>query len=389
MPMKTLSCSATRYACRAAFGALLGAVLAFPACSKGPEPTIQTFESGDEGWVPYGRNARLEVVRDAAEVKNGKAALALRYTYQQNEFASAILPLEAGEIGQLTHMRFWIRSDQSTAVAVVFSEKQPGGGYYSTWFWCPAKTWQHVDLTPDDFSPVRGPTYPVDADARLDVDQVIAIGVSDLGQAFQGLGTGASYPLVTALHPGAQTLLLDDVELVAGPEVKAAKSPALPIARQDRGFATWVTLGGAQLEAVQAPNPIGAIALRATYNRPDGKYVLISHALPKSLPAGTHEISLRAAAKRDSTLLVYLEEALERSVQGPRYRAIVSVPGNSGPKDIRLLLTAFEFDNTGPADPDGHLDPNEVRSISLIDVTNASTHELQDNVLWVSEVQTR
>src|SRR5690348_5605439 len=51
--------------------------------SKSAEPknVHQTFEDSDEGWIPFGPDAQVEVTRERTQIKDGGAALALHYVF--------------------------------------------------------------------------------------------------------------------------------------------------------------------------------------------------------------------------------------------------------------------------------------------------------------------
>jgi hypothetical protein len=361
-------------------------------CARRPSGahTHQTFDQSDEGWIPFGTDAHVEVVHDATMVKNGGGALALRYTVNPGQYGSAVLPLEAGELKGLQRLEFWIRADRATPVIVVLSEKQPGGGYYSTWFWCRKDEWLHASLTPRDFVLNQGPTDPVDADGRLDLDGVRGMGISDLGQAFQSLGTDPTYPLFVDTTSGPHTILIDDVEIVAGPGVAPAGPwPDRVIGHPERGLVTWIALGGTDLAIAAASSALGQSGFSARYEQTFGRYVAISHSLLDHDLRGVARLSMTVASQNEAKLMVYLEEKKPGTLLGPRYSHTVTVPGGSKPASIDLTLAEFQPDTAGLADPNGKLDADLLKSISLVDITAADSRPPKPNVLWVSPITAR
>ena len=348
----------------------------------------QTFEEGDEGWIPFGAGAQVEVVRDSSIAKSGSAALALHYTINPGQYGSAVLPLEAGEMAGLQRLELSVRTDHDTAIIVVLSEKQPGGGYYSSWFWCPKDRWLTVSLTPQDFVLDQGPSDPIDPDHRLDLDDVRGIGVTDLGQAFQALG--ADYPLLVDKVSGSHTILLDDINW----STASGAAPRGPwtdkqIGHPERGFVTWIALGGARLNIVDANSPLGRPGFSVAYPQTFGQYVAFSHSLLDHDLRGIERLSVTLASEHDAHLMVYLEEKKPRVVNGPRYSFPVAVMGGKTPTSIDLMLSAFQHDTTGPTDSDGKLDADQLKSISIVDVTAADSRPSVDNVLWVSPITAR
>jgi hypothetical protein len=342
----------------------------------------QTFEKSDEGWTPYGWDAQVEVTRDPSLVKSGTSALAIHYKYTPGQYGSAVLPLESGQFARTPNLRFWIHTDMATPVIVILSEKQPGG-YYSSWFWCPKDEWQLVKLAPSDFILNTGPSDPKDPDGRLDLDRVNAIGISDLGQAFQTIGVQPAYPVVIEKGSGVHTIAIDDFNMSSQSD---AGSDRL-IGGAGRGFLTWITMGGAQLEIAGSQNPLGIPVLRATYARTAGRYVVIAHTLANVDLSGASKLVFRIASTNDAKFLVYLEERLPGSALGPRYSAMFAVPGGSRGTDQALALSNFTFDSTGPSDADGRLDAGQLKSISLIDITTAEGNGAGSNTMWISALR--
>jgi hypothetical protein len=363
--------------------ALALAFLFASGCARrAPEAVEQAFESNDGGWIPYGPDAQVEVTRDPAFVKNGTAALALHYKYNPGQYGSAVLPLEAGQFARTPGLRFWIRADIATPVVV--SEKQPGGGYYSSWFWCPKGAWQQVELAPSDFILNTGPDDPKDPDGRLDLDRVNGIGISDLGQAFQTVGVEQAYPLVVERGSGEHTIAVDDFQM--GPAASGESANRL-IGGVERGFLTWITMGGAQLEIAGDGNPLSVPALRAAYARVSDRSVLITHTLANVNLGGATRLGFRMASANDSTFVVYLEEKLPGSALGPRYASTFTVPGGSRATDQALAFSSFAFDKTGPADADGRLTPGQLKSISFIDISAAQGAPAGTNTIWIGPLR--
>ena len=87
--------------------------------------------------------------------------------------------------------------------------------------------------------------------------------------------------------------------------------------------------------------------------------------------------------------MVYLEEQKPGSVIGPRYSHPVTVTGGSKPVSLDLMLSSFQPDATGVPDPDGKLDADQLKSISIVDITAADSRPPSENVLWVSPITAR
>jgi len=370
---------------------MLTALAAAPAIGCGsskraaPKDVHQTFEDSDEGWIPFGTDAQVEVTHEPTQVKDGSAALALRYVFHPGQYGSAILPIEQGQLGKLNRLQFWIKADHTTPVIVILSEKQPGG-YYSTWFWCPADAWQHVELQPSDFALDEGPEDPKDPDGRLDLDQVRGIGLSDLGQAFQTLGRDVGYPLIIDRATGSHVLNLDDVDFLMGEASAPERGRPKSIGNVDRSVLTWITTGGAELRRSLSQNPINEPALEVNYEQTAGRYVGIFHTLSNLDLRGISKLSFKIAAKNDSKLMMYLEKKQPGSLLGPRYSLLVEIPGDSRAHERQIAIADLRADPAGPSDIDGKLDTGALKSISFVDITASDGRPSRKNTLWLSSI---
>jgi hypothetical protein len=131
--------------------------------------------SADDDWMAFGQNAAVH--------KTGNS-VSLDYKAVRGQLGLGILQTPGGRLAGMTHLQFRVKSDVTTMVGVMLSEKKPDGGDYSVIFWSPKDQWQQIDLAPADFSLNDGPKDPKDPDGRLDLDQVQAIAVFDAGQVF-------------------------------------------------------------------------------------------------------------------------------------------------------------------------------------------------------------
>jgi hypothetical protein len=234
-------------------------------------------------------------------------------------------------------------------------------------------------LAPADFALNEGPADPVDRTGRLDRDQIQGIGILDLGQAFQTL-RDPDLPIVIDPQKGSHTLYLDDFSASTQPA-----SPPKPktIGRLDRGFLTWVTMGGATLAIDTSDNPLGKPALKWEYEQPAGRYVVITHGFAGMDLRGAERLTFDIASRNRCDLVVFLEETSPRKNQGPRYKLVLEIPGGSQKAEQSVRFADFELDSTGPAG-NARLDPSKLKSISVMDGTSASG--ARKNTAWISEL---
>ena len=136
--------------------------------------SLVPLAAADADWMPFGQGATVHKTSNT---------ISMDYRVAPGQLGLAILQTPEGRLAGMTRLQFRVRSDVDTMLAVMLSEKKPGGDYTAL-FWSPKDQWQQVDLTPADFSVNDGPKDPKDPDGRLDLDQVQAVAVFDAGQLF-------------------------------------------------------------------------------------------------------------------------------------------------------------------------------------------------------------
>jgi hypothetical protein len=355
-------------------------------------PALQTFESGNEGWIGYGPGARASRTTEAGNIKEGSSALKLQYEVKAGEYNSAILPISEGSLAGMTRLRFWLKTDVSTAIGLVLTEKpsaalKPVGAVYSAWFWSLKDRWQRIELTPADFALNEGPGDTNDVNGKLDLDQILAIGLIDSSQYFHLFRQDPAYSFLVVDEPaGEHSIYLDDFEVIMDGFTQAEAGHK--IGELDRGFLTWQTLGGAELSLNESESPLNKPALQVTYEQAPGKYVIVSHRL--SQPAiglrGKDKLSFDAASEKPVLITIYLEERNPGQAMGPVYALPLALPGDREKVHKTIELAAFAYEKTSPADNNERLDAERLNTISLMDMS-VSTGQSQKNTIWISEIE--
>jgi hypothetical protein len=350
----------------------------------------QNFEDGTEGWSAMGPEAELQFVR-AGGPNRDAGAVRLSYGLGTGRFAAAGLPV-LGKLAQMRRIRFQIKSDHDTAIAMIFGEEKPGGGDYMASFWVWADAWQQIELTPADFSPNNGPNDPVDQDGKLDLDRVQGIGIVDLACIFSAMPDSPNIPIVVSRPKGQHSLslagfqILSDILNNQGPEGRA-DGPAQVIDAFDRGFLQWITLGGMALQLSTNGNPLGIPALEAAYEQTEGRFALLQRRLANFNLSAAKRLSFDIASERDTVLMVSLELSQPRASDGPRYNLTIFPPADRKPFHVNLLLSDFERDVNSPTPGPARLDPSRLKSFTITDVTSASGGETGANTIWIGNLQ--
>jgi hypothetical protein len=337
------------------------------------------FETDTAEWVGIGNTAKISVTHDAARVRAGKGALLFDYAANKGEVNVLALPTPDGMLTKMKSLHFWLRSDYPTVFAVSLQEKE--GGRYTAIFSVEGSSWQEVKLEPADFVLTENKDDPKDPDGKLDLDKIENIGLGDYGQAF----VQSDDPnLQTLLHgqKGPHSLTLDDFTVSAEP-----LSPVSPSNQKERLLDTpsrpqlaWIRAGEIKIMPSIGKPLVGA-ALRADYHQGPGKIAGLLKPVPRGCLKGMDQIVFTAAATKPSKLVVQLEQ-----VGGGKYRTIVDVPGNSEVKEFALPLSGFTMTEDS-GDRNGHLLPDQVNQIVIIDASGLVDGADADTTLWINRLR--
>ena len=335
---------------------------------------FQTFEKDVSGWTAMGDAAQVRTTTDAARVRPGHASLEFSYELAPQRFSGTVLGAPVS-FARMQSLRFWARSDHDTALGVLLTEKKPGGGNYAAWFWAPANTWQAIDLTPADFTVTDGPNDPVDADGKLDLDQVEGIAVFDLAQYFSRWPAESRVPMRVAAAAGRHSLLIESFDILSSAPERAAAAPGtVPIDLPGRDFLQWISPGEMQLKLGGAGSPLGPRALQASYQQTEGQLEILLRRVANPQLAQAKRLSFDVASERECTLMIALEMTQPGGGTGPRFTLPVYPPGGREVFHVDLKLEDFQGA--------GHFDPARWRTLAIVDVSGGDVK----NTLWVGNV---
>ncbi len=343
-----------------------------------------SFESDTEGWMVMGASGSVKVGKEA---KSGSGALQFTYSLDNKGISSLIFPAGVGNLTGMRRIRFWVKADHDTPIAVVLAEKKPGGGDYAAVLWAPKNVWQRVDLALSDFVASDGPTDPVDSNGKLDTDQIEGIGIIDFSSVFNQLP--AESPMIVEKKVGAHTLLIDDFEILDSANAATAKPGVILIDSFDRGFSEWMTFGGMSLSLSPNDNPVGGPALVASIRGVEGKLALIVRRINPAEIAGAKRLTFEIAAEHEGTFAISIETKKPGATagQGPRYNFMVNPPEGRKVFRVDVGLADFEHDENSPNDPAGKLEASRIQSIAIGDITALTGAAVADNRIWIGRVE--
>jgi hypothetical protein len=340
-------------------------LIVLPAALAQPDPPVlvhHSFATDTAGWVVLGQGGR---------VRASGGALEFTYEIKPKKFTLAVLPAPP-ETARVTGLRFRLKTDHDTAVAILLSERKPGGGNYTATLWSPAGAWQRIELAPNDFAAADGPNDPVDADGRLDLDQVEGIGVVDIAQIVSAQPDNPEFPVAVERASGAHTLQIADFQMLGG--TGTAPRPELTIDHFDRGFLEWITLGGVKLKLAGAGNPLRSAALEATYEQTAGRYGVVLRRLSNLDLSKATGLAFEIASRTEAIVIVSLELK-----NGRRFNQTIYPPGQGEVFPVRLQFSDFSGE--------GKLNPGQLKSLALTDVSAAESGGGNTNTLWIGRVE--
>jgi hypothetical protein len=290
------------------------------------------------------------------------SGMVFTYDLVPKQMAVAVLPAPP-QLAHMQRLRFRVKASADLPLAVLLSEKKPGGGNYIAMLWAPANTWQQVELTPRDFAASDGPNDPVDANGKLDLDQVEGIGILDAAQVFLAQADNPERPFAIDRVTGSRTIEIANLEVIAGD----GTAPARSIDSFDRGFLEWITMGGVRLQLAPKANPLGGPAMQMAASGEDGKLGLAIRRVSNLNLAKAERLVFDVASENDTTLVISLEMK-----GGQRFNQTVYPAAKREILHVRVKLADFEGE--------GEFDPSQWKSIAIAETSG------QPNTLWIARM---
>ena len=337
-----------------------------------------SFEDGDGGWITFGGEGKVSVTGDAAQVKEGKAALRYDYPVAKGKVSFLAHGVPDGGLAGMKSIRLWLRADYPSAVILSLQEKE--GGRYNAGFSLPANEWQRIELTLDDFYLSDGPDDPKDPEGKLDLEKVDGLGIADLSQIFVQFDN----PMVEKLlgvKPGPHTLYLDEF-LISEEALPGAAQPddSTRLDTFRRPQTAWLGVFGARVSNVEA-KPLNGRGLQAAYRQAPDAFPGAIRAIKRGSLAGAARLAFDVASVRPAELMVQVEEA-----GGGKYKAQVSVEGGSTAKSREIAFTDMKAADDSK-DTNDKLDLDQVKQIVVLDIAGAVNQVDQENTLWLSNLR--
>jgi hypothetical protein len=343
------------------------------------KPLIEmSFDEINDGWQSLGAKATATITTEAGKAKLGKGALAFEYGVQKGELNALFLPVSPGTLSKMQSVRFWIKSDYATSMAVTLQEKE--GGRFIALFSVPANQWQKVELALDDFALSDGATDPADANGKLDVDKIEAVAISDFAQFFAQADDPNLIKLFS-VKTGTHTLWLDQFTMLAEPLTQPAPEKNITLLDAfTRPQVSWLGVGDVQLSQTSG-KPLTGTGLKAAYKTGPGKISAWVRRVAPGKFTGKEQLAMTIASDKPTRIVIQLEE-----IGGGKYNAILDLPGGGEAKEYSFKFAEFTRADDS-RDDNTQLDLERVHQMVCIDLTGLLESVEQEVTLWMNRVR--
>jgi len=338
-----------------------------------------------EGGGGVDTDSKLAITHEAAFVKSGKGALS--YTYDITPKTVRVLALpKPMDLTGMKSLRLWVKCSQATAVVIGLAEA--GGASYQAVAHCPAGAWQEIAVNLNELI-VDDPSK--DTNGKLDLDQVGSLTIFDIG---------GFLAMFLPDMKGTRTMTLDDVAFSSTPVtlttgvtqvtrvvpihlVDNFESPVirwLPISVDFSDAPKFNLFEGALAVDKDIPQGGGKQSLMFTHPRKGKKIHGILRNLEKVDLSKAVSLDLSLKGSHDGTYFVAIEEK-----GGARYNMKVDLLLGDW-KSYTWKLSDFTLAEDS-RDDNGKLDPDQIKQLTIADVTNLMGGSEADEVhLWVDNV---
>lgn len=348
--------------------------------SRADTPPIlsMNFEKGLDGWTSIGQSSSVTRTTDVAYVKEGKHALEFDYEVKKGDVNLLVCPTIGTSLAGAKSILFWIYSDYTTPMGFVLQKSN--GARYTAFFMTEKKRWQRVALSVSDFVLSNNPGDPPDPDGKLEMNQVSAMGIIDLGVFFSQMDS-PDVRKFFQVSPGQHTLYLDDVSISANslPLAFGASDKGYLVDNFDRPQPMWLPLGGVQLTAMDGDKP-NTRYMRLIYQQVPGVPAGMMRNLPVGALTGMTSLDFDISSQAALTLLLQMEQT-----DGSKFYASADVPGDGQFHHISITTDDFHVSNDS-ANANAKFDPSKVKSLYFIDPSGLILNANQGNILMLANI---
>lgn len=344
------------------------------------------FEQDEGGWITLDAQAQLGLTWETEHVYEGSGALEFSYTQSaqvpgegEGLPGAVLVPIEVGLPG-FQSLAFALKTTAS--IPVVLSLAETDESNYLCVVFCTAGQWHRITLGADDFTLDEN---SFDENGRLDPELIKSLAFIDASSFLRTLAQGAIPIYVEPAAP--QTIWLDEVTLRT--ERLSEETSGLPpedgeavvIDTCDWPTFKWLPLGGKEIRlSYDTQNAAAGGCYRIDYSVPAGTLFGLLRPIKVGSLAGTRRLELSIKSSVDVSLLLTLEES-DKS----RYNLQVPVGGGQPWQRLMINYTQLQLGDDSE-DENGQLDPDQIKSLALVDLNALTTGQDHQNTLWLDDV---
>ncbi len=345
------------------------------------------FEQDEGNWTTLDPQGQLGLTWVPENVYKGTGALELKYTQAQQApgegegIAGAMMvPIEMGLPGLQT-LELALKTTASVPLLLALAETDESN--YLCMVFCTAGQWHPITLSVDDFTLDEN---SFDENGRLDPELIKSLALVDISFFLRGMAQ-AKIPIYSEPAAPETTIWLDEVNLRTVPlsdetsGLPPEDGEAVVIDTCDRPTFKWLALGGRDIRlSHNTENAAAGGCYRVDYSVPVGTIFGLLRSIKVGSLAGTRRLELSIKSSVDVSFLLTLEES-DKS----RYSMQVPVGGMQPWQRLMINYTQLRLGDDSQ-DENGQLDPDQIKSVALVDLSALTTFQDSQNTLWLDDV---
>lgn len=365
----------------------LAAALALGAIASAQLPglgalALWTFDEGVGNLQSADPGATLKTTDDPNVTRGGDHGAVMEYSYvtAAGTLAGILAPLPQSAAAART-LRFWLRTSHPCIVLANLSEMD-GSAYHAGFMSLPDR-WQEVALDLNEFQLGDDST---DENGRLDPGQITSLGILDATGFLARLVE--TVPFLVPPDLGPRMFWLDDLLLSAEPvppRWTATQVDGRRAVRFDSFESSplqWVALAG-QGVTVDYDRDFaaeGEFSLRLQYDLPPGKLVGLMTSPTGVDLSGMKRLRLWLMSEVATTIVLSLKERDESD-----YNHMLELQPSDQLQLVDIDLSKMTLGDDS-ADENGKLDLDQVKELTLADVSLIVGKPVSVNTLWIDDV---
>lgn len=366
---------------------LIGLVFAATPCWAQDSLLRFDFEQDEAEWITLDPQAQLGLTWTAENVYKGTGALELKYTQasqapEEGEGipGAMVVPIEMGLPGLQT-LELVLKTTAS--IPVVLSLAETDESNYLCMVFCTAGQWHPITLSVDDFTLDEN---SFDENGRLDPELIKSLALIDAAFFLRAVAQG-EIPIYVEPAAPETTIWLDEVNLRTVPlsdetsGLPPKDGEAVVIDTCDRPTFKWLALGGKDIRlSHNTENAAAGGCYRIDYSVPVGTIFGLLRPIKVGSLAGTRRLELSIKSSVDISFLLTLEESDKSS-----YTLQVPVGGMQPWQRLMINYTQLRLGDDSQ-DENGQLDPDQIKSLTLVDLSALTTFQDSQSALWLDDV---